>query len=39
MIDGEYHDPWELPVLGEVTAPTVVLVRPDGYVGWVSPQL
>ena len=28
--------PWELPVLGAVTAPTAVLIRPDGYVAWVG---
>ena len=27
---------WELPVLGEVAAPTAVLIRPDGYVAWVG---
>jgi 2-polyprenyl-6-methoxyphenol hydroxylase-like FAD-dependent oxidoreductase len=27
---------WELPVLGPVSAPTAVLIRPDGYVAWVS---
>jgi 2-polyprenyl-6-methoxyphenol hydroxylase-like FAD-dependent oxidoreductase len=27
---------WELPVLGPVSAPTAVLVRPDGYVAWVG---
>lgn len=27
---------WELPVLGEVVAPTAVLVRPDGHVAWVG---
>ena len=27
---------WELPVLGAVSAPTAVLVRPDGYVAWVG---
>lgn len=27
---------WELPVLGEVAAPTAVLVRPDGHVAWVG---
>jgi flavin-dependent dehydrogenase len=36
MIDAKYEGPWELPVLGEVTAPTAVLIRPDGYVGWVG---
>jgi 2-polyprenyl-6-methoxyphenol hydroxylase-like FAD-dependent oxidoreductase len=36
MIDVKYVGPWELPVLGAVTAPTAVLIRPDGYVGWVG---
>ena len=36
MIDAEYAGPWELPVLGAVTAPAAVLIRPDGYVGWVG---
>jgi len=31
-----YDGAWELPVLGEVAAPTAVLVRPDGYVAWVG---
>jgi hypothetical protein len=35
-IDAEYVGPWELPVLGAVTAPTAVLIRPDGYVAWVE---
>ena len=26
----------ELPALGAVTAPTAVLIRPDGYVAWVG---
>jgi hypothetical protein len=38
LIDAEYVGPWELPVLGEVTAPTAVLIRPDGYVAWVGDQ-
>jgi 2-polyprenyl-6-methoxyphenol hydroxylase-like FAD-dependent oxidoreductase len=37
-IDAEYDGPWELPVLGAVTAPTAVLIRPDGYVAWVGEQ-
>jgi hypothetical protein len=37
-VDAEYVGPWELPVLGLVTAPTAVLVRPDGYVAWVGEQ-
>jgi len=31
-----YVGTWELPVLGVVTAPTAVLIRPDGYVAWVG---
>jgi 3-(3-hydroxy-phenyl)propionate hydroxylase len=36
LIDAEYVGPWELPVLGAVTAPAAVLIRPDGYVAWVG---
>jgi 3-(3-hydroxy-phenyl)propionate hydroxylase len=36
LIDAEYVAPWELPVLGEVAAPSAVLIRPDGYVAWVG---
>ena len=32
----DYVGPWELPVLGAVTAPTAVLIRPDGHVAWVG---
>ena len=35
-INAEYGGPVELPVLGAVTAPTAVVVRPDGYVAWVG---
>jgi hypothetical protein len=35
-IDAEYEGTWELPALGTVTAPTAVLIRPDGYVAWVG---
>ncbi len=35
-IDAEYAGLWELPVLGTVTAPTAVLIRPEGYVAWVG---
>jgi hypothetical protein len=34
LTDAKYTGPWELPVLGEVTAPTAVLIRPDGHVAW-----
>ena len=36
LIDAKYVDTWELPALGVVTAPTAVLIRPDGYVAWVG---
>src|SRR6478672_4187498 len=31
VLDAGYAGRWELPALGAVTAPTAVLVRPDGY--------
>jgi 2-polyprenyl-6-methoxyphenol hydroxylase-like FAD-dependent oxidoreductase len=36
LIDAGYDGVWELPVLGAVTAPAGVLIRPDGYVAWVG---
>jgi 3-(3-hydroxy-phenyl)propionate hydroxylase len=36
LIDARYAGPWELPGIGPVTAPTAVLIRPDGYVAWVG---
>jgi 2-polyprenyl-6-methoxyphenol hydroxylase-like FAD-dependent oxidoreductase len=36
LIDARYVGTWELPAIGAVTAPTAVLVRPDGYVAWVG---
>jgi 2-polyprenyl-6-methoxyphenol hydroxylase-like FAD-dependent oxidoreductase len=36
MIDAECRGPWELPVVGKVTPPIAVLIRPDGYIGWVG---
>jgi 2-polyprenyl-6-methoxyphenol hydroxylase-like FAD-dependent oxidoreductase len=35
-IDAKYVGTWELPAIGAVTAPTAVLIRPDGYVAWVG---
>jgi hypothetical protein len=35
-IDAQYAGAWELPVIGTVTAPIAVLIRPDGYVAWVG---
>jgi 2-polyprenyl-6-methoxyphenol hydroxylase-like FAD-dependent oxidoreductase len=36
LIDATYAGTCELPALGAVTAPTAVLIRPDGYVAWVG---
>ena len=36
LVDAKYVGHWELPVLGLVTAPSAVLIRPDGYVAWVG---
>src|ERR1700716_3602662 len=36
LVDASYAGIWELPVVGEVTAPSAVLVRPDGHVAWVG---
>ncbi|MDR6906054.1 3-(3-hydroxy-phenyl)propionate hydroxylase [Agromyces sp. 3263] len=35
-LDVRYSGAWELPVLGEVPPPSVVIVRPDGHVAWVD---
>jgi hypothetical protein len=36
LINAKYLGVWELPVVGPVTAPAAVLIRPDGYVAWVG---
>ena len=38
LINAKYVGEWDLPVLGAVTAPSAVLIRPDGYVAWVGDQ-
>jgi hypothetical protein len=38
LIDAKYEGTFELPALGEVSVPTAVLIRPDGYVAWVRDQ-
>src|SRR4051794_4134710 len=35
-VDARYAGSWDLPVIGNVPAPTAVLIRPDGYVAWVG---
>lgn len=36
LVNASYAGCWELPVLGEVAAPSAVLIRPDGHVAWVG---
>ena len=36
VVEARYAGAWVLPVIGEVAAPSAVLVRPDGYVAWVG---
>jgi len=36
QVDADYTGTWELPVIGTVTAPVAVLIRPDGHVAWVG---
>jgi 3-(3-hydroxy-phenyl)propionate hydroxylase len=36
LVHAKYDGPWQLPALGSVSAPTAVLIRPDGYVAWVG---
>ena len=36
LIEADHLGLWELPVLGAVSTPTAVLIRPDGYVAWVG---
>jgi 3-(3-hydroxy-phenyl)propionate hydroxylase len=38
LIDARYEGAFELPALGQVTTPAVVLIRPDGHVAWVGDQ-
>jgi 2-polyprenyl-6-methoxyphenol hydroxylase-like FAD-dependent oxidoreductase len=36
LVEAEYAGAWKLPVIGAVSAPAAVLIRPDGYVAWVG---
>ena len=36
VVDAAYDGHWALPAIGEVATPTAVLIRPDGYVAWVT---
>ena len=36
QVDADRTGTWMLPVVGAVSAPTAVLIRPDGHVAWVG---
>ena len=36
LVDATCAGVWELPVIGEVAAPSAVLIRPDGHVAWTG---
>jgi 3-(3-hydroxy-phenyl)propionate hydroxylase len=36
LVHASHVGRWELPVIGEVSAPSGVLIRPDGHVAWVG---
>ena len=36
LVDAKHDGAWELPVLGEIVAPSAVLIRPDGHVAWAG---
>ena len=36
LIDAQFTGILELPVLGAVSLPSAILIRPDGYVAWVG---
>lgn len=36
LVNAQCSEGWELPVVGAVTAPNAVLIRPDGYVTWAG---
>ena len=35
-VRADHTGPWELPVVGTVSSPAAVLIRPDGHVAWVG---
>ncbi|MEZ4233329.1 MAG: FAD-dependent monooxygenase [Polyangiaceae bacterium] len=36
QVEARYSGAWELPGVGEVSAPHALLIRPDGHVAWVG---
>jgi hypothetical protein len=35
-VNARYEAAWHLPVVGKVSAPGAVLIRPDGHVAWAG---
>jgi len=35
-VDAHYSGTWTLPVVGQISSPAAVLIRPDGQVAWVE---
>jgi 3-(3-hydroxy-phenyl)propionate hydroxylase len=36
LVEARHDGVWELPVLGEIAGPPVVVIRPDGHVAWTG---
>lgn len=36
LVIAKYDGDWNLPVIGSMSAPTAVQIRPDGYVAWAG---
>ncbi|WP_458117130.1 aromatic-ring hydroxylase C-terminal domain-containing protein [Arthrobacter sp. D2-10] len=36
LVDAKYDGEWHLPVIGAVSAPSAMLIRPDGHVAWAG---
>jgi 3-(3-hydroxy-phenyl)propionate hydroxylase len=36
VVAASYEGAWVLPVVGPITAPQAVLIRPDGHVAWAG---
>ncbi len=38
LVNATHDGGWNLPVIGSVSAPTAVLIGPDGHVVWTGDQ-
>jgi hypothetical protein len=36
LVEASYDGVWELPIVGKISGPPAVLIRPDGHVAWVG---